>query len=237
MTLPTVTPGALTLCCADLDARPLFSTDPDGSRHGYEPEAAELAARELGLELVWIFRRWADFVPSLERRECDAVWCGQAITPTRRERVDFTRPYATFDESVIVRSENEAAAPAGLEGQRVGAITGSTNMALAETFGDVELVPFDGTSDDVFAEMIGALRDGHVDAIVDDEPALIPLAGGDGLRIAFTVPTRNAWGAALRKNETELRDALDGALTRLTIDGRLESAWLRWLPELGFPLA
>jgi polar amino acid transport system substrate-binding protein len=232
----TLSPGRLTLCCADLDARPLFWTDPDGRRHGYEPAAAALVAGRLGLEVAWVFRRWADFVPSLHRGECDAVWCGQAITPARREQVAFTRPYARFDESVLVRRFDDVRRPGDLDGRRVGAIAGSTNMALAETFPGVETRAFDGTSDDVLAEMVTALRDGEIDAVVDDEPAFLGLGPETGVRIAFTVPTANAWGAALRHGDDDLREALDGVLDDVVRSGRLRDIWERTLPLLDWPL-
>lgn len=234
--MSTIVAGTLTLCCADLDARPLFWTETSGTRHGYEPAAAALVAAELGLELAWVFRRWADLVPSLERGECDAVWCGQATTPERRERVAFTRPYAIFDESVVVRDCDDVRGPDDLAGRRVGAIAGSTNMTLAESFQGAETRGFDGTSDDVFAEMLTALRDGEIDAVVDDQPAFLGLGPEAGVRIAFTVPTRNAWGAALRHGEDALREALDDAIGCVIADGRLRATWEPWLPALAWPL-
>jgi ABC-type amino acid transport substrate-binding protein len=232
----TIVPGTLTLCCAALDARPLFWTAPDDTRHGYEPAAAALVAAELGLSVEWVFRPWADMIPTLERGECDAVWCGQAITPARAESVDFSRPYAVFDESIVVRSCDDVARPDDLDGRVVGAIAGSTNMALAETFPGATTRGFDGTSEDVLAEMLLALRDGEIDAVVDDEPAFVDLPDGGPVRLAFTVPTRNAWGASLRRGHDDLRAALDDALERITGGGALRAAWERWLPALAWPL-
>src|SRR6185312_6967782 len=59
--IPLVTRGALTLCCSDMAAPPLFWTEADGTRHGYEPGAAGAVAEAMGLEVHWIFRQWADF--------------------------------------------------------------------------------------------------------------------------------------------------------------------------------
>ncbi len=36
--------------------------------------------------------------------ECDGIWCGSAITPERERRFLYTRPYAVFDEAVVVRA-------------------------------------------------------------------------------------------------------------------------------------
>ena len=226
---PTVEPGTLTLCCSSLDSRPLFWTDPDGTRHGYEVEAAAAVASEAGLELRWIFRQWSDFRPSLERRECDAIWCGSAITPERRRVFDYTRPYAVFDESVVVRPESTVSAPEDLRGLRVLAIDGSTNMALAETFPGAVVVPFQADTDNVLGDMLDMLRAGEVDAVVDDDVCFIE--PDPTLRVAFTVRTRNAWGGACRKGERELVARLDEAMER--VDFR--PVWERWLSALPYP--
>ena len=99
----------------------------------------------LGLELRWAFLAWADFYPAVSEGRVDGIWCGQGITPERQLLADFTSPYAVFDESLVVRADNPASAPDELAGQRIGAIEGSTNMTLAQTFPGVELVGFPGT--------------------------------------------------------------------------------------------
>ena len=108
-------------------------------------------------------------------------------------------------------------------------------MTLAETFEGAELVPFGGESDDVFGEMIEALRAGEVDGVVDDDVAFLVLAEDPDFEIAFTVPTRNEWGVAVSKSRAETRDELDGALGEVIQDGRLAACWERWLPGLSFP--
>jgi polar amino acid transport system substrate-binding protein len=232
-----VTAEPLRLICMDADAMPLFGKARDGVRLGYEPSLAELLAGVLGRSLAWVICPWAEFAGALDAGRGDAILCGQGITDERRQRMDFTRPYAIFDESVIVRAGEGIGSAADLAGKRVGAIAGSTNIALAETFVGAELVPFGGATDDVFGEMIDALRAGDVDGVVDDDVALLPLAGDDALEIAFTVATRNAWGLGVAKDRPGWRDELDRALATIIADGRLRAAWSRWMPELAFPLA
>jgi len=225
----------LRLVCINADAMPLFGKSRDGVRPGYEPAAAALVAEGLGRSLEWVFRPWVEMVDAIDAGEGDAIWCGQGITEERRRRVDFTRPYAVFDESLLVRAGSGIGSPGELAGRRIGAIAGSTNMALAETFDGAQLVPFGGESDDVFGEMIDALRNGDVDGIVDDDVAFLVLADDPGLEIAITVPTRNEWGIAVSKRRPEMRATLDQALAALIADGRLEACWKRWLPQLDYP--
>jgi polar amino acid transport system substrate-binding protein len=227
----------LRLVCIDADAMPLFGKSRDGVRAGYEPAAAALVADVLRKPLEWVFSPWVEMVDAIDGGKGDAIWCGQGITDERRRRVDFTRPYAVFDESLLVRAGSGIASSDDLAGRRIGAIAGSTNMALAETFEGAELVPFGGETDDVFGEMIDALRAGEVDGVVDDDVAFLALAADPAFEIAFTVPSRNEWGVAVAKARPEMRDALDRALAEVIDDGRLEACWERWLPQLDYPFA
>jgi polar amino acid transport system substrate-binding protein len=227
----------LRLACIDAEAPPLFSKSPDGvTRDGYEPDLATLVAAVLGRPLEWVFTPWADFVPSLQAHEVDAIWCGQGITHSRRRQVDFTRPYAVFNESVLVRRGAQVGGPADLKGLRVAAIEGSTNMSLAETFAGAIAVPFGGETDDVFGDMLAALRTGEVDAVVDDDVVFVPLADDPDFDLAFTVPTGNPWGVAVAKDRPDLLSDLDEALTAIIDDGRLEKAWKARMPALPYPL-
>ena len=225
--------GALTLCCSDMAAPPLFWTEADGARHGYEPDAAQAVAESLGLELHWIFRQWADFARALADGECDGIWCGSAITPERERRFLYTRPYAVFDESVAVRA-----------GDAVGCRVGSARTPGRRDRRQYEhgpgrdvrgavCVPFDGVTDDVFGDMLRALQTGEVDAVVDDDVAFLGIERSyPDIRVAFTVATRNPWGCALRLGDAELKGALDDAIAQAD----LPAVWRQWLPTLSYPL-
>ncbi|MFC3285912.1 substrate-binding periplasmic protein [Litchfieldella rifensis] len=224
----------LKVICADLPAPPLFERDANGKRHGYEADVARLIGEVMGLRVEWVYRQWSDFYPALSAGDGDLLLCGQGISEYRASLGDFTRPYAIFDESVMVRSDSNTAQPGDLAGKRVGAIANSLNMQLAESFPDVICVPFDGASDDVFGDMVHALRNGDIDALVDDDVALVPLEADD-LRIAFTVPTRNAWGAVVAKGNSEGLSRINHALDRMIDDGSLRVIWQKWMPSLSYP--
>ncbi len=231
----TATNQRLRLACADLDARPLFWTELDGRRFGYEPAVAEAVADTLELELEWTFLRWSDFAPALFEERVDAIWCGSAITPEREQQFLYSRPYAVFHESVLIRNGEPIHAPEDLAGRKVGAIAGSTNMALAEQWPGCERIGFDGTSDDVFRDMIDALRQGEIDAVVDDEPAFGGLLDNTDFELAFTVPTANRWGAAMRPDSQALKQEIDRALISLIESGQLRRIWQSQLKTIEYP--
>lgn len=228
----------LRLACLDAEAPPLFSSwSAEHGRRGFEPAVAELLGVELGRPVEWVRVAWAHMIPTVQAHGADAVLCGQGITPARQAQVDFTRPYAIFHESVLVRRGSGIASAQDLAGLRVAAIDGSTNMALAETFAGAVLVGFgsDG-SDDVYGDMLTALETGAVDAVVDDDVVFVPLGESDPrFEMAFTVRTGNRWGIGVAKDRPEVRAELDGALARVIGDGRHRAAWDAWLPTLDYP--
>ena len=128
--------------------------------------------------------------------------------------------------------------PQDLVGRNVAAIENSTNMALVETFTGAVPVAFGAGSDDVYADMLAALRAGEVDAVVDDDVVFVPLgATHPDYELAFTVQTANKWGIAVSKDRPDTLAEIDGALGRLIDSGRLGAVWKEWLPTLDYPFA
>ncbi|MED5606301.1 ABC transporter substrate-binding protein [Pseudomonas sp. JH-2] len=227
--------GVLRVLCADLPAPPLFHKDAEGYRHGYESDVARALAARLGREAKFVYRNWADFYPALQAGDGDLLLCGQGISNYRLTLADFTAPYAVFDEAVMVLRGSLVRSPADLVGKKVGAIANSLNMALAETFEGCITVPFGGDTDDVLGDMVQALRDGRIDALVDDDVALVPLAEEPDLAIGFSVPTHNRWGIAVKRGQGQWLDEVDSALAALKADGELQRIWQRWMPSLAYP--
>jgi polar amino acid transport system substrate-binding protein len=214
----------LKFICADLDARPLFWTE-DNKRFGFEPEVAQAIAKEMGEELQWIFLKWADFSMYLLSGKADAILCGSAITPEREKQFLYSKPYAYFNESVLIRSEDHYEKPEDFQGKILGAILESTNMALAQQWKGCQYRAFDGTSDNVFKEMIDALARGEIDGVIDDEPAFGGTIQNPQFKIAFTVETKNAWGIAMQKDNFPLKEKIDRALNKIYQNSMHQEIW------------
>lgn len=228
----------LRIACIDADAPPLFSLfAAEGGRRGFEPAVADLIGVELGREIEWVPVTWNEMIPTVQTHHADAVLCGQGITADRQQQVDFTRPYAVFHEGVLVRRGSGIATREDLAGLRVAAIENSTNMALAETFTGAHTVAFgSGGSGDVYADMLAALEQGEVDAVVDDDVVFVPLGESDArFELAFTERTGNRWAIGVAKDRGDVLAELDATLGRVIADGRHRAAWEHWLPTLEYP--
>lgn len=227
-----VEPGVLTFGACWVNAPPLHIIDENGEHSGYEPAVARALCDLLGVGLRWVSVDWSKLYPTLDAGRIDGVFYNQSITPERLARADFTVPYGLFSESVLVMPESPVRVPADLRCRRVGALAHTSNEELAEAFDGADVVPYPASGNGFYA-MLKDLHDGRIDALVDDELFLRPF---EGYRIAFSVPTDNPYGIALRKGSDPLRHALDGALDGLVNGGKLERIWNECLPpELYVP--
>ncbi|MGF1513550.1 MAG: substrate-binding periplasmic protein [Elainellaceae cyanobacterium] len=232
--LPLVQPGHLHIAASDFDARPM-SYLTEGLRSGYEPELARTLCDRLQLVPVWHNLPMAEFYTCLETGRYDVVWFNQAATPERQKVVTFTRPYGLFDEAVLVKQGSGITSPEDLRGKRVGGLADSTNIALVDGFPEAIAVPYPG-SDKVLPEMLEALRNGEIDALIDDELVLLVAAEEDpDLKLAFTLPTRVPFAIAVSLDKPELLAALDGAIAAVLADGTMELLWNQWISWKPFP--
>lgn len=229
--------GVITLSCARIDARPLFWTEEDDTRDGYEPRAAEIVAARAGLEVRWEFRRWDEMGPAVLNGEVDAQWCGVAITPERSERFRFSIPYIGVRDGLLVRADVPINRPEDCAGRRLGAIAASTNLRFIESLPGVIPVEFDGSSPDVFQEMITAVDEGEIDGFSDDEPALLFLEDTGRYRLPLRGAIEHVWGAAFRPGSEAAVAVLDEALESVIADGSLAREWERWFPRVTLPAA
>ena len=161
---------------------------------------------------------------------------GRASHPNANKSPTSPRPTQSLTSRYWYRASDTIETAGDLAGRRVGAIDASVNLKLVHTFSGAVPVPFDGASDDVFGDMLSALEHGEVDAVVDDDVALVPLGDDPRFRVAFTNPTRNPWGIAVSKERPETLARLNGALSAITENRSLAKAWRSWMPTLPFPL-
>ena len=231
----TVVSGQLRIITSDINTRPMSFVD-DGRRQGFEPALTRIVCDRLGLEPMWFDIPLKKFYSTLRTGEYDVIWFNQIITQERRARADFTRAYGRFDTAVLVREDSPIEDRSNLSGRRIGVIQESVSRQLLEVLpADIDPVYFDGTKD-VEIEMLQALREGHIDAVVEDALILFATeAQNAGVRVAFEIPSQHPFGIAVLPGNRELLDALNSILSGLMIDGTLNRLWGQWIPFKSYP--
>ena len=157
-----------------------------------------------------------------------------SITPKRAEQVDFSSPYYEAEQAVVTMKDSEfagAASLADLADANIGVQIGTTSLEAVEASIQPTEEPqvFD-TSNDV----VSALENGQVDAVVVDVPTAffltatqIPDASTVG---QFPAPGGDQWGALLQK-DSPLTDCVSFAIDELSSSGELAEIEDEWMAQ------
>jgi polar amino acid transport system substrate-binding protein len=203
----------------------VFQDPTDGTRLvGFEVEIAAALARRLGVRAEFVQNDWTTLLASLERGDFDVAMNGLEVTPARRGRIAFTRPYYRFTETLVVRREDVAVrALADLRGARVGTLDGSLAQDILVAEPGVHLVRYEGVEEPYTDLEQGRLRAVLLDHVIAARYGL-PRAT---LRAAATVG-EGTYAIAVRPGDGGLLRALDGALAGMVADGELRAILERW---------
>jgi polar amino acid transport system substrate-binding protein len=224
----------------DDDYPPLNFALADGSLIGFNVEIARAICEELHIGCTIQARRWDTLIDSLETGKGDAVIASIAASAATRARIDFSQPYYQTPARFATRKDSQLAdaTPVTLTGKSVGVIAGSAHQSYLATFFPAALAkPYPN-----FAALHDALRTGQLDAIFADGLSLaVWLAGEDSadccaFRGGPYTESRyfgEGVGIAVRKEDVELRRAIDWAFARIAARGVYAEIYLKYFP-VGF---
>jgi polar amino acid transport system substrate-binding protein len=224
----------------DDDYPPLNFALADRSLSGFNVDIARAICEELQIGCTIQARRWDTLVDSLETGKGDAVIASIASSASARGRIDFTQPYYMTPARFATRKTSPLGqpTPAALVGKSVGVVAGSAHQSYLSTF-------FPGALAKTFPNFVAlhdALRAGSIDAAFADGLSLaVWLAGessGDCCEFRGGPYTESRFfgegvGIAVRKEDADLRRAMDWALARLAARGVYAEIYLKYFP-IGF---
>jgi polar amino acid transport system substrate-binding protein len=236
--LSTVNPGTLTIA-TDKPAYPPYFEDNDPTNgKGFESAVGFAIADQLGYDsadVEWTVVPFnSSFAPGPKDFDFDLNQI--SITPKRAEQVDFSSPYYTADQAVVALPDSAAAVAksvADLADAKIGVQIGTTSLdAVTETIQPSEDPQVFDTSNDV----VSALKNGQVDAVVVDTPTALYLTAAQVPEASiigeFAAPNGDEWGALLQK-DSELTGCVSAAIDELRDSGELDKIQQRWINGSG----
>lgn len=194
---------------------------------GIDVEVAQAIAEKLGMELEVTDIAFDSIIPGIQTGKYDMGMAGMTVTDERKEQVSFSDSYATGVQVVIVKDGSPITSVDDLlaDGANtvVGTQAGTTGFLYATS--DIEeaglgtVKSFGKTTD-----AVEALKNGQVDCVIlDNEPAKALVAANEGLHILDTEYAVEDYAIAIAKENTELLEKVNNALSELKADGTLQS--------------
>lgn len=191
---------------------------------GFEFELAEAIARELGVRARLVQTAWDSLIPALERGDYDIAMNGIEIIPERQKRVLLSRPYYVYTLQLMVRKgDDRIRSIRDLKGMKVGTLAGAVAHDMLAAIGGVDLRSYSA------AWPYEDLALGRLDAVFLDTPINVYYGDPDPrLQSAGPPEGEGFYGIAIRKEDRDLKDAIDDAIGKLLRSGELKSIYGRW---------
>jgi len=219
-----VTEGTLTVG-TDTPYPPFeFGKAPDYD--GFDIDVVNAIADKIGVKTAFKDAAFETIFTDVAQGKFDMVASASTITPDREKVVNFSDPYYSAQQALLVPEGSDIATVEDLAGKTVGAQDGTTGEAYANDETDASDVR--GFPNGPAA--ISALRNGQVEATIIDQPVAQDAIdkGQTGFEVATTIPTGELYGLAMSKNSPELLKAVNGALEELKTDGGLNKIYQKW---------
>ena len=174
---------------------------------------------KLGLKLEIQDMEFNSIITAVQSGKADLGLAGMTVTDERKQSVDFTDSYATGIQSVIVKEGSSIKSIDDLKGKKIGVQLATTGDIYAkDDFGEENVEEYNKGADAVMA-----LTSGKIDAvIIDNQPAKSFVETTDGLQILDTDYVQEDYAAAIQKGNTDLLNAVNGALKELKEDGTIQ---------------
>ncbi len=217
------------------DYTPLNFVDPKtGEAVGWEYDAVEEICRRLNCEVSWNVTSWEAMIPAVANGQFDVGMDGITITAERAEQVDFSAPYMTSQQFMLVRADEErfstpeefAADPELL----VGAQPGTTGFYTAV----YEILDGDEANPRIklfesFGAAVQALIAGDVDMVLVDAASGRGYIGAnpDALKIVGDALATEEFGFIFTPG-SDLVEPFNAAIETIQKDGYADYLNTKW---------
>ena len=206
---------------------PFTSKDTTGQWVGWEIDVVNAVCAEVHEKCEIVETAWDGIIPALNANKIDVIAASMAITPKRKEVIDFSAPYYQ-SAAVMMGAKNGDmdVTPAHLAGKTIGVQVSTIHAAYLEKyFAKTSTIKTYQTQDEANQD----LSAGRIDYILANGLALDAFlkSTADILESKTAVPYDAdvfgpGVGFGLRKDEAELKTKLSAAIGSLVKDGTLE---------------
>jgi polar amino acid transport system substrate-binding protein len=227
---------------SDIPYKPFEYRTESGDLTGFDPGIAEAVfAEEMGLDYEFQKTAWDGIIASLNNANFRVIMSAMTINDERAERVDFSEPYFTAYQTVLVLDSDDINAKEDLKGKSVAVQKGTTGEGAAEQLkeefgGDLEIQSYDqitGAFDALLNNQASAVvNDNTVNAeFANEKDAVVFLEGEGAAEEAgqeappYLTLTVENYGIAFRQDDDEFREAVSDALAAVKESGRYDEVY------------
>jgi polar amino acid transport system substrate-binding protein len=209
---------------------PMEMVDKNKKIVGFDIDFLNAVAKEAGFKVIIKNTAWDGIFAGLPAGKYDAVISSVTINDERKKDYDFSDPYLSAGQILVVPKTLKAKTLADMKGKKVGAQIGTTGAFEIKKHKDLELKTYDEVGL-AFADMAA----GRIEGVVCDNPtaANFALQNADykaKFKIVGQPFTEEYYGIVVKKGNKDLVNLLNKGIKAVKakgIDKQLEKKWLR----------
>lgn len=201
---------------------------------GFDIDLANAIAEKLGVKAEFTIIDWAGIQVGLLGGHYDAIISSMTITEQRQKEMDFVQ-YLTMGIAYASRPGVEVKTDADLAGKIVVVQEETTaQYYIEDLMANKGIQPKELRSFPYATDAFRELENGRADVVAIDAPVAGYYAKLDPEKYRITGMAEmppDPIGIALRKGETELRDAIQKAVDELKAEGVLRDLQVKWFGD------
>ncbi|MFB6082492.1 MAG: basic amino acid ABC transporter substrate-binding protein [Halanaeroarchaeum sp.] len=227
---------------SDIPYPPFEYRETDGTLVGFDVDIAEAIFKEqMGRDYQFEETSFDGIIGSLKNGNFRVIMSAMTINEERAQEVDFSDPYFTAYQTIIVLKGGEIGSKADLKGKNVGVQKGTTGEGAAEKLksefgGDLTIKRYDqitGAFDALLNNQVSAvINDNTVNAKFATENDNVVFLEGEGEAAAqgedappYLTLTVENYGIAFRQDDDEFRGQVNEALAAIKESGRYDEIY------------
>lgn len=166
---------------------------------------------------------------ALQNGQIDAVIAGMTVTDERREEADFSIPYYTATQVMVVRADSDITSAADIADKKICVIQGYTGEICVKDMG----YPYEAFKKGTDAIM--ELVNGKCDVVVlDSATSQKYVSDNEGLKIVEDPSAFESeeYAIAVKKGNTELLDKINTVIDAMLTDGTISELGAKYTEAL-----
>jgi len=195
---------------------------------GFDVTLSNLIANDYGKTLKVVDMSFDGLIAALQAGSVDFIASGMTATDERRKSVDFSDPYYSSKQTIIVRVSNKSVSSvADLKGMVIGVQAATTG----EIYATEEIEGADVKSFRTVIDAALALKNSAIEAIIIDElPAKEIVKRNPELKIVDDDFFTDEYAIAVKKGNTELLNSINNTIRTIKANGIYQKMLEAYMP-------
>ncbi len=220
---------------------PVNYIDAKGNWTGFDVDLGNAIAKRLGVKVERVNVNNKTRIAFLANRRIDMTVSSMSHTRSRDEQIDYASPPYLWSGKIFYAKKGKYKKPMDLCGKRLAVVQGSNAYIAGQEYlkklgcdKKFHIVSFQTN-----AECFMGLKQGKVDAYVQDTPIIAGVAGAEGMKYEAvgSIFSPGLYGIGVPPNDSKWRDTLSFILQDMLKDGTYEKIYQKWFgPNGKFPL-